>query len=259
MEEILCYDGTDICYNGVCAVHDARFSLRSGEILGIAGESGSGKSTLIKAAMGLLGPAGLVTRGDIRYKGKSLLALSREERRTINGAEIAMIFQNAGGSFCPVRTLGSQLFEAYAEHGGSSRDAFFRRAVEVLRKLRFPDAERILGSYPFELSGGMQQRAGIAAAMLSEPAVLLADEPTSALDVSVQKQVVEEMLLVRELYGTAIVIVTHNIGVLRKMADRVIVMKGGEIVEAGETRTVLEQPRQAYTKALMAAVPKLKR
>ncbi|MBO6209188.1 MAG: ABC transporter ATP-binding protein, partial [Schwartzia sp.] len=131
-------------------------------------------------------------------------------------------------------------------------------AAALLKKLRFEDTARILESYPFELSGGMMQRVGVAAAMLLNPAVLLADEPTSALDVSVQKQVVEEMLLIRELFHTSIVIVTHNIGVVRAMADRVAVMKDGRIVESGGTRDVLEHPAQEYTKKLMAAVPKLR-
>ena len=170
-----------------------------------------------------------------------------------------MIFQHAGASFCPVRTVGAQLFEAVAAHRDMTAEAFREMAEALLQKLRFENAERILESYPFELSGGMMQRVGIAAAMLLRPSVLLADEPTSALDVSVQKQVVEELLLVRELYGTAIVLVTHNIGVVRKMANRVLVMKDGRTVESGETRDVLESPTRAYTKKLMAAVPKLRR
>jgi ABC-type dipeptide/oligopeptide/nickel transport system ATPase component len=139
------------------------------------------------------------------------------------------------------------------------KDEFNRRALELLQKIGFDDPQRILSSYPFELSGGMQQRVGIAAAMLLSPKILLADEPTSALDVSVQKQVVEEMLLVRKTFGTAIVIVTHNIGVIGAMADRVLVMKDGKMVEYGDVKQVLEQPRELYTQALMAAVPRLRR
>ena len=187
MKEILRYEHVDISYNGAVAVQDVSFSLCEGEILGIVGESGSGKSTLIKAAMGLLGPSGLVTRGDIWYKGKDLPDLSEKEIRKLNGPEIGMIFQSAGSSFCPIRTV------------------------------------------------------------------------TSALDVSVQKQVVEEMLLVRRTFGTAIVLVTHNIGVIGAMADRVLVMKNGRTVEYGETRQVLEHPREDYTRTLMSAVPKLRR
>ena len=259
MAEILKYEHVDITYNGVCAVKDVSFRLSEGEILGIVGESGSGKSTLIKAAMGLLGPAGLVTRGDIRYRGKNLPDLPENERRRLNGPELGMIFQSAGSSFCPIRTVGAQLYESMTEHERISRAEFRTRARELLQKLGFENGQRILDAYPFELSGGMQQRVGIAAAMLLNPSVLLADEPTSALDVSVQKQVVEEMLLVRETFGTSIVLVTHNIGVIGAMADKVLVMKNGEMVEYGETRQVLNHPKEDYTRLLMSAVPKLKR
>ena len=259
MAEILRYDHVDISYNGKLAVGDVSFTLNEGEILGIVGESGSGKSTLIKAAMGLLGPNGLVTRGDIWYKGKNLPDLKEKELRKLCGPEIGMIFQNAGASFCPIRTVGAQLFESMTEHEGVTRDVFRARAVELMGKIGFEDPARILDSYPFELSGGMQQRVGIAAAMLLNPSILLADEPTSALDVSVQKQVVEEMLLVRETFGSSIIIVTHNIGVIGAMADRVLVMKNGQTVEYGETLQVLNDPQEEYTRTLMSAVPRLRR
>ena len=170
-----------------------------------------------------------------------------------------MIFQSAGASFCPIRTVGVQLYESMCEHVSVSKEDYNRRAAELLIKIGFEDVERILDSYPFELSGGMQQRVGIAAAMLLNPKILMADEPTSALDVSVQKQVVEEMLLVRKTFGTAIVIVTHNIGVIGAMADKVLVMKDGKTVEYGDVKQVLERPRELYTQVLMAAVPRLRR
>ena len=259
MAEILRYDHVDISYNGVNAIKDVSFTVDEGEILGIVGESGSGKSTLIKAAMGLLGDTGLVTRGDIWYKGKNLPDLSAAELRKLNGPELGMIFQYAGSSFCPIRTVGAQLYESMSEHEAVSKEEFCTRAVELLGKIGFENGRRILDSYPFELSGGMQQRVGIAAAMLLNPGVLLADEPTSALDVSVQKQVVEEMLLVRKTFGTSIVLVTHNIGVIGAMADKVLVMKNGEMVEYGETQQVLHSPKEDYTRLLMSAVPKLRR
>ena len=259
MEELMRYDHVDISYNGVQAVTDVSFTLHKGEILGIVGESGSGKSTLIKAAMGLLGNAGMVTRGDIWYRGKNISDLNEQERRRLNGPELGMIFQSVGSSFCPIRTVGAQLYESVTEHEAMSREHFQTRAVDLLQKIGFENARRILDSYPFELSGGMQQRVGIAAAMLLNPSVLLADEPTSALDVSIQKQVVEEMLMVRERFGTAIVLVTHNIGVVAAMADHVLVMKDGRVVEYGETDQILEQPREVYTRTLMAAVPRLRR
>ena len=259
MEELLRYDHVDISYNGFLAVKDVSFTLEPGEILGIVGESGCGKSTLIKAAMGLLGSAGMVTRGDIWYKGKNLPDLPPKELRRLNGPELGMIFQSAGSSFCPIRTIGAQLYETMTEHEKTSKAEFLDRAMELLGKLGFEDGKRVLGSYPFELSGGMQQRVGIAAAMLLNPSVLLADEPTSALDVSVQKQVVEEMLLVRKTFGTAIILVAHNIGVIGAMADKVLVMKNGEAVEYGDTRQVLGSPQAEYTRQLLSAVPRLRR
>ena len=259
MAELLRYDHVDISYNGFLAVKDVSFTLEPGEILGIVGESGCGKSTLIKAAMGLLGSAGMVTRGDIWYKGKNLPDLPPKELRKLNGPELGMIFQSAGSSFCPIRTIEAQLYETMTEHEKTSKAEFLDRAMELLGKLGFEDGKRILGSYPFELSGGMQQRVGIAAAMLLNPSVLLADEPTSALDVSVQKQVVEEMLLVRKTFGTAIILVAHNIGVIGAMADKVLVMKNGETVEYGKTQQVLENPQADYTRALLSAVPRLRR
>ena len=259
MGEILRYEHVDISYNGVKVIKDVSFTVSEGEILGIVGESGSGKSTLIKAAMGLLGDTGLVTRGDIWYKGKNLPDLSAGELRKLNGPELSMIFQYAGSSFCPIRTVGSQLYESMTEHFAMPRERFNARALDMLEKIGFENGQRVLDSYPFELSGGMQQRVGIAAAMLLNPSVLLADEPTSALDVSVQKQVVEEMLLVRRTFGTSIVLVTHNIGVIGAMADKVLVMKNGEMVEYGETQQVLNNPKEDYTRLLMSAVPKLKR
>lgn len=151
------------------------------------------------------------------------------------------------------------MYEMMAEHGSVTKKEFLHRAIELLGKLGFGDEQRILDSYPFELSGGMQQRVGIAAAMLLNPSILFADEPTAALDVSVQKQVLEELSLLRKTYGTAIVLVAHNIGVIGTMTDRVLVMQDGRTVEYGETRDVLQDPQADYTRTLLAAVPKLRR
>lgn len=259
MEALLQYNHVDISYLGQPAIRDVSFSLHSGEILGIVGESGSGKSTLIKAAMGLLGCEGQVTRGDIWFKGKNLPDLPSKELRKLCGPELGYIFQSSGSAFCPIRTVGAQLFETMRAHGKVTKADFQVQALELLSKLGFDSGKRILESYPFELSGGMQQRVGIAAAMLLNPSVLFADEPTSALDVTIQKQVVEEMLMVRETFGTAIVLVTHNLGVIGAMTDRVLVLENGRCVECGSTRQVLSQPRADYTKALLAAVPRLRR
>ena len=259
MEPLLEYDRVEISYNGKPAVQDISVTLSAGEILGIVGESGSGKSTLIKAAMGLLGPAGMVTRGDIWYQGKNLPDLKPAEIRKLCGPDFGMIFQSAGASFCAIRTVGAQLFESVREHEEMTKDEFVKRASEVFEKIGFQDPVRILKSFPFELSGGMQQRVGIASAMLLRPAILMADEPTSALDVHVQKQVVEEMLLLRKEFGVSIIIVTHNIGVVGAMADNVLVMEKGRAVEYGPTKKIIETPETDYTKTLMAAVPRLNR
>ena len=259
MAEVIRYEHVDISYKGKRVVHDVSFSVEQGEILGIVGESGSGKSTLVKAAMGLLGRDGLVSRGDIWYKGMDLPDLKPGEMRKLCGPELGMIFQTAGSSFCPIRTVRAQLYEFMTEHKKIKMDVFEKQAEELLEKFGFDDPKRVMDSYPFELSGGMQQRVGIAAAMFLNPKILMADEPTSALDVTVQKQVIEEMLMVRKTFGTSILLVTHNMGVIRAMADKVLVLHEGEIMEYGVTEEVFEQPQSAYTKKLLAAVPKLRR
>lgn len=259
MEPLLTFDRVEVSYNGTPAVRDISFPLRPGEILGIVGESGSGKSTVVRAAMGLLGPAGAVTRGDIWYKGINIPDLSERELRRLCGPELGMIFQNCGGALSPIRTVEAQLFEAMNEHAPVSRAQFRRRALEMLERLGLRDGQRVLSSYPFELSGGMSQRVAIASAMLMQPQILLADEPTSALDVTVQKQVVEEMLLLRKLYHTSIIIVTHNIGVAAAMADQILVLKDGRMMEYGPAKQVLERPESGYTQRLMSAVLRLRR
>lgn len=256
---VLSYENVDISYNGNTVVKDINFKLDEGEILGIVGESGSGKTTVIKAAMNLLGKGGLVTRGDIWFKDMDIPDLSDKQMRKINGIEIGMIFQNSGSAFCPIRTVGDQLYEAMRAHEKISKEDFRIKATELFEKIGFNDVQRILKSYPFELSGGMQQRVGVAAAMLMNPKVLLADEPTSALDVSIQRLVIDEMLKVREMFGTSMIIVSHNIGVIGAMADNVIVMKDGQIIEYGTGDEVLNSPKEEYTKKLMSAVPRLKR
>ena len=257
--KILTYESVEISFGGRTVVQDVNFSLKSGEILGLVGESGSGKSTLIKAAMGLLGSDGLVTKGDIRYMGQNILDIPEKEKRKVRGAKIGMIFQDAGASLCPIRTIGEQIYESMRAHVKITRSEAKDRAMELFEKLNFKDSQRVWDSYSFELSGGMNQRAGIAIAMLMNPPILFADEPTSALDVSVQRQVVKEMLKLRELFGTAIIIVTHDIGVVRAMADTVLVLKDGKAVEYGSAVKVLEHPEDPYTKKLLAAVPKLQR
>lgn len=256
---LLCANHISISYNGKEIVKDVSFTLKEGEILGIVGESGSGKSTIIKAIMGLLGSNGMVTRGDIFYKEKNLTDLSERELRRLCGTEIAMIFQDCKAALCPIRTIGDQIYESMREHKKISRKETERQVGEIMEKIGLHDCERILKSYPFELSGGMNQRVGICMAMMHHPAVLLADEPTSALDVTVQKQVAEELKMMREAYHTAMILVTHNIGLVRTMADQILVLKDGETMEYGERARVLNHPENEYTKQLMDSVLHLKR
>lgn len=259
MNSLLRVEHVTISYNGKPVVQDVSFELRQGEILGIVGESGSGKSTIIRAIMGLLGEEGLVTRGDIWYRGENLTDMSAKKLRKYLGTEIGMVFQDCKGALCPVRKIGTQIYEAVSEHEKISRRAVRERAGEIMRKIGLDDSDRVLDSYPFELSGGMNQRVGICTAMIMRPKLLLADEPTSALDVTVQKQVVEELLLMRREYDTAMILVTHNIGVVRMMADRTLVLQNGQVREYGETEAVLDHSEDPYTKTLMSSVLHLKR
>lgn len=259
MEELLAYDSVEVSFGGHAVVQDISFSLYSGEILGLVGESGSGKSTIIKAAIGLLGSNGLVTKGDIWFEGKNLPDLPEKEMRHIRGGRIGMVFQDAGASLCPIRTIGEQIFESIAAHRQVTKAEAKEAALTLFDKLRFKDGERIWNSYPFELSGGMNQRAGMAIAMLMNPSVLLADEPTSALDMGIQRQMVEELLVLREMSGTAIILVTHDIGVVSAIADTVLVLQQGNIREYGRAQDVLNTPQNDYTRKLLSAVPRLRR
>lgn len=262
MSNILEYRNVDIHYGKKQVIENVSLSMKPGEILGIVGESGSGKSTLIRAAMGLLGEGGTVTQGQILYQGTNttidMTQIHGEEMRRLRGAEIAMIFQNAGASLCPIRTIEEQLYEAVLEHESISKGEIRDRALELFEQLRFTNGEQILKSYPFEFSGGMNQRVGIVLAMVLRPRLLLADEPTSALDVTVQLQVLREMKKLRDMYGTSIVLVTHNIGVVNYLTDHVAVMHQGKLVEYGTKEDVLNHPQDAYTKKLIGSVLHLK-
>jgi len=263
MSNILEYRNVDIHYGKKQVIENVSLSMKPGEILGIVGESGSGKSTLIRASMGLLGEGGMVTQGQILYQGTNatidMTQIHGEEMRRLRGAEIGMIFQNAGASLCPIRTIEEQLYEAVLEHESISKGEIRDRALELFEQLRFTNGEQILKSYPFEFSGGMNQRVGIVLAMVLRPRLLLADEPTSALDVTVQLQVLREMKKLRDMYGTSIVLVTHNIGVVNYLADHVAVMHQGKLVEYGTKEDVLNHPQDAYTKKLIGSVLHLKR
>ncbi|KAB2812870.1 ABC transporter ATP-binding protein [Pimelobacter simplex] len=235
------------------AVEDVSVVLERGEILALVGESGSGKSMTARAVLGLLPPGARAT-GSIRYDEQELLGLDERALDQVRGARIAMVFQEPQTALNPVRTIGWQLREALRAHGLRSRKAARERAIELLRAVEIPEPERRLDSYPHQLSGGQKQRVVLALALANEPEVLLADEPTTALDVTVQAEILRLLDRIRERTGTAIVLITHNMGVVAEIADRVVVLQAGKVVEEGETRALFAHPREPYTKTLLASV-----
>ena len=257
MQELLRIDHLTAGYGGDAVIEDISISLHTGEVLGIVGESGSGKSTLLKAIAQIRGLSTEIHAGTVSFDTKNLAVLSEGERRRLRGEEIAMVFQYAGASLNPTRQIGTQLVETMRAHTDLSREEIYARAAEVFDGMGFSDVRRILATYPFELSGGMAQRAAIALAVILRPQLLLADEPTSALDATIQLQVLDELRALKERTGTAILLITHNIGVVRHIADRVAVMCKGKIVEQGSVTEVLGNPQHPYTQELLAAVPKM--
>ena len=257
MKELLRIDRLTAGYGDSAVIEDISLSLSAGEGLGIVGESGSGKSTLLRAIAQIRGLSTQIRSGSVSFDTKDLAVLSEGERRRLRGEEIAMVFQYAGASLNPTRTIGTQLVETMRAHTDLSREKIYARAAEVFGAMGFSDPRRILATYPFELSGGMAQRAAIALAVILRPQLLLADEPTSALDATIQRQVLDELRTLKEQTGTALLFITHNIGVVRHIADRVAVMCKGKIVEQGVVAEVLEHPQHPYTRELLAAVPKL--
>lgn len=237
------------------AVRNISFEMEQGEIIGIVGESGSGKTTVIRAIMGCLSGQGRVSGGEILFEGKSLTDLSPEEWRRLRGTELSMIFQDSGAMMNPIRKIGSQYAEYLRAHQRMSRKEAWDMGKKMLERMELPDSDRVMRSYPFQLSGGMRQRVGIAMAMTFQPKLLLADEPTSALDVTTQAQIVRQMMELREDYHTGIIIVTHNIGVAAYMADHIIVMRNGRIEDQGDREQILHGSRNEYTRKLIASVP----
>ena len=258
-EPLLEYAHVEVSYNGVPVVSDVSFPVMPGEVVCIVGESGSGKSTLVKAAMGQLGETGMVTRGDIWYEGASIPDMPARALRRLCGDDFALVFQDCLAALTPIRRIGDLVHESMSAHHSISRAECDESALEMFERLGFDDPKRVLASYPFELSGGMGQRVGIAIALLSEPRILFADEPTSALDVIAQAQVVELLGRINKELGATIVLVTHNMGVVRALADHVLVLKDGEAVEFGEASQVLHAPAAAYTKTLLSSTLRLNR
>ncbi|MDY2735314.1 ABC transporter ATP-binding protein [Intestinibacter sp.] len=226
-----------------------------GEIVAIVGESGSGKTTVIRSVLGLLPGKGKVTKGDIIFEDDSLLNYTEKQWNEIRGTKMSMIFQDCGSMINPNRRIGSQFIEYILVHKKMPKDEAKKKAIEMLDKMRLPQAEQIMKKYPFQLSGGQRQRVGIAIAMTFQPKLLIADEPTSALDVTTQSQIVREMIDLRDKYNTSIMIVTHNLAVAAYMADKIIVMKDGVVVDRGTREDILKNPNSDYTKRLLASVP----
>lgn len=252
--EILNLKNLSVSYGDINILKDIDLSLKKGEILGIVGESGSGKSTLIKSIMGILDENASID-GEIHFEGKDLASLSLKDYRKIKGKEISMIFQNPTEYFNPTRKISKQFIETIRSHNDISKQEIQKKSINTFKFLGLQDGKKIWNSYPFELSGGMNQRVAIALSIMLEPKILLADEPTSALDVTVQAQVVKELLKLRQKLNTSIILVTHNIGVASYMSDNIGVMYGGRIIEYGESEELISNPKHPYTKMLINSVP----
>ena len=242
----------------VRAVDGVSWDVQEGETVALVGESGCGKSVSALSIMRLVAePAGRIVSGEIVYKGRDLLKLSEEEMRGVRGREIGMIFQEPMTSLNPVLTIGRQLTEGLEIHLGMEHDAARARAVELLGMVGIPDPARRLAQYPHQFSGGMRQRLMIAIALSCNPSLILADEPTTALDVTIQAQILELMKDLSKRLGVAMLIITHNLGVVARYADRVNVMYAGRIIERGTAREIYGNPRHPYTLGLLRSVPRL--
>ena len=239
----------------VHAVDGIDFHVDRGEIMGLVGESGCGKSVTSLSIMGLVGRPGRVEAGEILFDGRDLLKLKSDEMRKLRGDQLSMIFQQPQSSLNPVWDVGTQIGEVLEAHRGMKRGAARARALELLRMVGIPDPERRLKAFPHEMSGGMAQRVMIAMALACEPELLIADEQTTALDVTIQAQILDLMRNLREQTGTAIILITHDLGVVAEMCDRVAVMYAGEIVEQTDVTTLFRRPRHPYTRGLIASIP----
>lgn len=242
----------------VPAVDGIDITVKKGEIVGIVGESGCGKSVTSLSVMRLVpNPPGKIVGGAIKFKGEDLASASEKRMRELRGNEIAMIFQEPMTSLNPVYTIGDQIGEAVRLHTKASKKEAKQRAVEMLKKVGIPRAEAIVDEYPHQLSGGMRQRVMIAMAMACDPELLIADEPTTALDVTIQAQILDLMRKLNEESQTAIMMITHDLGVVAEMCHRVVVMYAGNIVEEGDVRTILKEPKHPYTIGLLNSIPKM--
>ncbi|MEU3371044.1 ABC transporter ATP-binding protein [Streptomyces sp. NPDC006660] len=240
------------------AVNGVTYSVEAGETLAVLGESGSGKSVTAQAVMGILDmPPGRITGGEIVFKGADLLKAKEDERRKIRGSDMAMIFQDALSSLNPVLSVGDQLAEMFIVHRGASRKDGRARAVELMDRVRIPAAKERVGQYPHQFSGGMRQRIMIAMAMALEPSLIIADEPTTALDVTVQAQVMDLLGELRHELNMGLILITHDLGVVADVADKIAVMYAGRIVEHAPVHEIYRAPAHPYTKGLLASIPRL--
>ncbi|GAA5063372.1 ABC transporter ATP-binding protein [Streptomyces similanensis] len=240
------------------AVNGVSYAVDAGETLAVLGESGSGKSVTAQAVMGILDtPPGRVTGGEIRFRDQDLLTLKEEERRRIRGAGMAMIFQDALSALNPVLTVGDQLGEMFRAHRGTSRKDSRAKAVELMDRVRIPAAAQRVGDYPHQFSGGMRQRIMIAMALALEPDLIIADEPTTALDVTVQAQVMDLLAELRREYDMGLILITHDLGVVADVADKIAVMYAGRIVETAPVHDLYKSPAHPYTRGLLDSIPRL--
>ena len=243
---------------GMRAVNDVTIEVGRGEVVGIVGESGSGKSTLGFAIAGLLDPNDIELAGEVIFQDKDLLQMGKEEFRLLRGSEIGFIFQDSSSSLNPLLTIGKQLAQPLMANGGMDKNQARKRAEELLAMVEISDPKRRLDQYPHEISGGMKQRVVIAAALSRSPSLLIADEPTTALDVTVQAQIIELLIRLKESLSMALIFISHDLGVVARIADRVVVMKDGKLVESGTVDSVLNHPTQDYTKLLLENIPSLR-
>ncbi|MEK4925254.1 ABC transporter ATP-binding protein [Bacillus sp. FSL K6-1338] len=239
----------------VKAVNHVSFAVREGETVCVVGESGCGKSVTALSIMGLIAESGSVVGGDILYEGKSLLGMKEKELRSLRGNDIAMIFQEPMTSLNPVFTVGEQIVETLREHELLSKNEAYKKAIELIRKVGIARANEIVHSYPHELSGGMLQRIMIAVALSCNPKLLIADEPTTALDATIQAQILDLLRQVKEEFKTSILLITHDLGVVAEMADYVVVMYGGKVIEEAPVLEISQNPKHPYTKGLLKSKP----
>lgn len=241
----------------VRAVEDVSFDVDNGEILAIVGESGSGKSVTSLSVMGLLSEPGHVSGGTMEFEGRDLVSLSEKEYRELRGNDMAMIFQEPMTSLNPVYRVGNQIVEAIRTHSKVSKKEARERAIDMLRKVGIPSPEKRIDDYPYQMSGGMRQRVMIAMALSCNPRLLIADEPTTALDVTIQAQILDLLRRLREETGMAVLLITHDLGVVSETADRVVVMYCGQVVEEAEVRALFDHPMHPYTLGLLKSIPRL--